>query len=121
MQIVNRTMLRQLTICLIAFFAFISCKKNNSQPAADWFLIEIKTPVNADCSVPEIIFIDRKDEAYRIIGNSQGVYVASGLPKVLFSVGARMYVTIQKPDATQLMACTTMGPSYPQVHINTIK
>ena len=90
-------------------------------PEEKWFLIEVKASANLDCGIPEIVFIDRKEEAYQIIGDNRGVYVASGLPKVLYPAGTRMYVTIQKPDAAQVVICTTMGPSWNQVQINSVK
>jgi uncharacterized lipoprotein len=109
-------------IILIFFFALSACKKNQQDRQQDsWFQIEIKSPANFDCRVPEIIFLDRQQEAYQIIGDSGGVYVASGLPKVLYPVGTRMYVLIQRPDNDQWLVCTTQGPSYPQVHITSVK
>jgi hypothetical protein len=109
-------------IILILLFTLSACKKNQQDSQQDsWFHIEIKSPDNMDCRVPEIIFLDRQQEAYQIIGNSRGVYVASGLPKVLYTVGDRMYVLIQRPATNQLLVCTTQGPSYPQVHITSVK
>jgi hypothetical protein len=111
-----------LIIILISLFALSACKKNQQDSQQDsWFHIEVRSPVNFDCRVPEIIFLDRQQEAYQIIGNSRGIYVASGLPKVLYPVGTRMYVSIQRPAADQVLVCTTMGPSYSQVHIASVK
>jgi hypothetical protein len=107
-----------LIISLVFIIGFSSCKK---APEEKWFLIEVKASANVDCGIPEIVFIDRKEEAYQIIGDNRGIYVASGLPKVLYAAGTRMYVTIQKPDAGQAVICTTMGPSWNQVQINSVK
>ena len=107
-------------IILIFLFALSGCKKNKQD---SWFHIEIKSSSNFDCKVPEIFFLDRQQEAYQIIGDSRGVYLASGLPKVLYPVGTRMYVLIERPDASQQLVCTTMGPmpTWSQVLIKSLK
>ena len=75
-----------------------------------------------DCSVPEVIFVSRQQEAYQMLGNSLvNRYVALNLPKVLYSVGTRMQVAIHKPIAAEATICTAMGPSYSQVYIDKIK
>jgi hypothetical protein len=105
-------------IILLFLFAISGCKKAQQDI---WFHIEIKSSSNFDCKVPEIFFLDRQQEAYQIIGDSRGVYVASGLPKVLYPVGTRMFVSIQRPGNSQSLVCTTQGPSLAQVLIIAIK
>lgn len=105
-------------IAIIVLFTLSGCKKNQQD---NWFYIEIKSPVNFDCGVPEIIFLDRQQEAYQIIGDSRGLYVASGLPKVLYPAGTRMYVSIKRPVNNEIIACTTMGPGFPQVLVTAVK
>lgn len=114
--------MRRIFIYLIFVVALNSCKKDkNTNVKDDWFYIEVRSSANLDCGVPEIIFLDRQQEAYQIIGDSKGVYNATGLPKVFYPPGTRMYVSIQKPTNSQLLMCTAMGPSYPQVFINSVK
>ena len=111
-------------ILIILFFGFLlaGCKKDKQTNAGgDWFLIEVRNTSNLDCRVPEIIFLNRQQEAYQIIGDSKGVYIATGLPKVLYPAGTQLYVSIQKPVMSDMIICTTMGPSYPQVQIKAVK
>ena len=118
----QQNMKKSFLIIILLAAGLNGCKKDkNTDPAGDWFLIEVRSPSNLDCKVPEIIFLNRQQEAYQVIGNNSGYYIASGLPKVLYAVGTKMYVTIQKPADGQLLMCTTMGPSFPQVHINAVK
>ena len=115
-------MKKNLLIILIFVFSPGGCKKDKKTDAGgDWFLIEVRNTSNFDCRVPEIIFLNRQQEAYQVIGDSRGVYIATGLPKVLYPAGTKMYVSIQKPTSSDVIACTTMGPSFPQVHITAIK
>ncbi len=111
-------------ITLISLFILSACKKSPQDSQGDnWFNIEIRTSANFDCKVPEIIFLDRQQEAYQIIGDSRGIYLAFGLPKVLYPVGTRLYVSIERPAASQQLVCTTMGPGaiWSQVLIKSVK
>lgn len=87
----------------------------------DWFQIEIKNQRNIDCSFPEIMFITHQQEAYRIIGNNLGTYVALGLPKVNYPVGTTLFVKMRKPGSNEMVACTTLGTGWSQVYITGIK
>ena len=107
-----------LLLLAINFFALASCKKE-SNVNENWFRIEIKSPSNPDCKLPEIIFVERQREAEEIIGSSSDVYIAEGLPKVLYSAGDRLYVTIQRP--VTVTPCTTMGVTWPHVLITSVK
>ncbi|MFN8252233.1 MAG: hypothetical protein U0V75_10150 [Ferruginibacter sp.] len=107
-------------LILVPVLLACSCKKEKT-PAENWFQVEIRSPLNADCRLPEIIFIDKQQEAYAIIGNNGGIYIANGLPKVLYAMGNRLYVNIQRPGAAGSVACTTLGPSLPQVLITAVK
>jgi hypothetical protein len=114
----------KLFILIFTFFALSSCKKkeqNHPQQNNNWFLIEIKSPSNFDCKIPEIIFLERKQEACNIIGYNSVAFVAAGLPKRVYTTGEKMYVTIQKPDSTNGTFCTTAGIWYPQVIITSLK
>ena len=91
------------------------------QANTDWFQIEVVDPSNIDCGVPLIIFLDRQQEAYQIIGNNWGRYLALGLPKVYYPVGTRMYVAIRRPIANDAIICTAFGPTFPAVTIENIK
>jgi len=119
---VNPVMIKSLLLILFFATALSGCKKQtNAESGGNWFYVEVRSSSNLDCRVPEIIFLDRQHEAYQIIGDNAGVYNATGLPKVLYPVGTRMYVSIQKPNNSQLLACTARGPYFPQVYINEIK
>jgi hypothetical protein len=112
-------MKQSLTILAIVFMGLMSCKKENNGKDEYWFLIAVTNPSNADCKLPEITFVENKQQACTIIGNCADVYVAAGLPKVLYAVGNKMYVQIKKQDLP--MPCTTMGPALPQVYITAIR
>ena len=114
--------MKKTYLLLIAGILFFSCKKAERTTSQDWFEIEIVSQKNMDCSVPEIIFVSRQQEAYQILGSSLiNRYVALNLPKVLYPVGARMQAAIHKPVAGESVPCTAMGPSYAQVYIDAIK
>ena len=112
--------MKTVVIIFISFIIISACKKK-AQENTDWFQIEIVAQSNIDCGVPEIIFLDRQQEAYQIIGDSRGRYLALGLPKVYYPVGTRMYVAIRRPTANDAIVCTNLGPSYPSVTIENIK
>jgi len=113
--------MRAIVIILLSLIIISACKKQPVRENTDWFQIEVVAPSNLDCGVPEIIFLDRQQEAYQIIGDSWGRYLALGLPKVYYPVGTRMYVAIHRPTANEAMICTTRGPSFPGVTIENIK
>ena len=113
--------MRKTLLFLITFIAFLACKKTEST-TTDWFEIEIVNQKNIDCFNPEIIFLTRQQEAYQILGNSlNNRYVALGLPKVLYPVGTKLYVSIHSPTSTEMTPCTLFGPTYAQVYIDDIK
>jgi hypothetical protein len=113
--------MKTIVTILISFIIISACKKEKTPEITDWFQIEIVASNNIDCGVPEIIFLSRQQEAYQVIGNSWGRYLAIGLPKVLYPVGTRMYVAIHRPTANDAIVCTTFGPSFPGVAIENIK
>ena len=101
-----------------------SCYRDNSVPNADntdWFQVEIKAQRNGDCGLPEIIFLDHQSEAYEIIGDKKGTYIAYGLPKVNYQPGDQLTVKIRKPVANELSVCTMMGPTWSWVTITETK
>jgi hypothetical protein len=107
-----------ILLLAITFFALASCKKQ-SNVNENWFRVEIKSASNFDCKLPEIIFVEKQREAEQIIGSSSDVYIAEGLPKILYTAGDRLYVTIQRP--VTVMACTTAGVTWPHVLITSSK
>ena len=106
---------------LLMLLTFIVACKKNEEAKTNWFEIEIVAQSNIDCGVPEIIFLNRQQEAYEIIGDSSGRYVALGLPEVNYPVGTKMYVFIHRPTVNESIFCTTLGPSWSQVFIESIK
>ena len=112
--------MKKLFIILIASITICACKKR-VQDNADWFQIEITAQKDNDCGAPDIIFLTRQQEAFQIIGDDKGRYVALGLPKVNYPVGTKMYVAIHRPTASETVVCTAMGPSWAQVFIDKIK
>ena len=112
--------MKRLVIILFSIIIIGACKKDVAADS-DYFSIEIKSPRSIDCGVPEIIFLTRQQEAFQIIGDNKGTYVALGLPKVLYPSGTKMDVLIHKPSSTELAVCTTLGPSLAQVFIEKIK
>lgn len=107
-----------LLLLAVTFFALSSCKKE-SNSNENWFRVEIKSPSNFDCKLPEIVFVEKQKEAQDIIGSSSDVFIAEGLPKILYNAGDRLYVTIQRPVTET--ACTTMGVTWPHVLITSFK
>lgn len=107
-----------LLLLVIAFFSLVSCKKESSSNE-NWFRVEIKSPSNFDCKLPEIVFVEKQREAQEILGSSSDVFIAEGLPKILYNAGDRLYVTIQRP--VTVTACTTMGVTWPHVLITSVK
>jgi len=97
---------------------FTSCKK---EVESNWYTIEIRSSSNFDCHIPEITFLTGGDEVKQLLGSDINIFVATGLPKVLFSPGTQLSVKIKKPETNDFIACTTLGPSYPQVVITEIK
>ena len=112
--------MKRLVLILIPIITFFACKKKAVENP-DWFQIEIANPANIDCSFPEIVFLTRKQEAYQIIGDSRGKYVALGLPKVFYPAGTKMNVHIHRPSVNEIAVCTTLGPAWSQVIIDEIK
>ena len=113
--------MRAILFLLASFFIVTSCKKKNEKPIDDWFQIEIVSSRNFDCDAPDIIFLDRQQDAYQIIGDSRGRYIALGLPDVIYPVGTKLYVSIRRPVANEGILCTHMGPSWSGVVIERIK
>jgi hypothetical protein len=97
----------------------LSCSRRATDvDNSGWFQIEIKNQRNIDCGLPEIIFLTNQMEAYAIIGNDLGTYIAQGLPKVNYSIGTKLWVKIRKPQGDELIACTTLGPGWAHVFIS---
>ena len=115
--------MKRIAILLIAIIAISACTSNaqDNQVNQEWFFIEIFAQQFFDCRMPGIIFLDRQQEAYQVIGNSFGKYIATGLPKVNSLVGTTMYVSSRRPDVNEILVCANMGPSLAQVHIDSIK
>jgi len=113
--------MKTTVIILLSLIIISACKKKEEQENTDWFQIEIVAQRNIDCRVPEITFLSRQQEAYQIIGDSRGRYVALGLPKVNYLLGTKMYVSIHRPTLNEAVVCTTLGPSWSQVFIESIK
>jgi hypothetical protein len=112
--------MKKIFIILIVSVSICACKKN-TQDNGDWFQIEIAVQKDNDCGLPDIIFLSRQTEAYQVIGDNRGMYVALGLPKVNYPVGTKMYVSIRQPSANEIVACTAMGPLWTQVFIKEVK
>jgi hypothetical protein len=112
--------MKRILILMIASITLYACKKR-VQENTDWFQIEITAQKDIDCGAPNITFLTRQQEAFQIIGDSKGQYVALGLPKVNYPVGTKMYVTIHRPSANEIVFCTAFGPSWAQVFIDKIK
>lgn len=113
--------MKTIVTILVSVIIISACKKEKVQENTDWFQIEIVASSNIDCDVPEIIFLSRQQEAYQVIGNSSGRYVALGLPKVLYPVGTKMDVAIHRPTGNEAIVCANFGPSLPGVFIEKIK
>ncbi|MEO5783508.1 MAG: hypothetical protein ABIQ07_09570 [Ginsengibacter sp.] len=113
--------MKSITFFFILLTLFPSCKKpvtDNSQVEAGWYRIEIKASSNLDCHVPDITFLTGVEEARQILGSSiNNIYVAAGLPKVLYQPGTVLTVKFRKPEAADPLVCTAMGPAYKQVVI----
>lgn len=107
-----------ILLLAVTFFALASCKKE-SNANENWFQVEIKSPSNFDCKLPEIVFVEKQKEAQEILGSSSDVFIAERLPKILYNAGDRLYVTIQRPVTET--ACTTMGVTWPHVQITSVK
>ncbi len=101
---------------LIIFFT--SCKKEGE---GNWYTIEIRTAKNIDCGIPEITFLTGADEVKQLLGSRINIYVATGLPKINYQPGTQLMVKIRKPESTDFISCRTLGPSYPQVVITSVK
>jgi hypothetical protein len=111
--------MKLLLICLLVI-VINACNKPQQQTTngpSDWFEIEIKETINTDCQLPSIGFETRRQEAYTILGDSRGTYIALGLPKVLYSVGTKLKVRFRKPTASEDIACTAFGPAWSHVLI----
>ena len=118
--------MKRIAILLFAIITISACTRDTQVNLSnqDWFLIEIIRQSDGNCNRPLITFLDRQQEAYQIIANSNGIYsqyVALGLPKVNYPVGTTMYVSIRQPKANEAIACITFGPSYSHVYIDNIK
>jgi hypothetical protein len=109
-----------IILCISIFF---SCTRNNTDinGSDQWFKIEIKASRNLDCGLPEINFLDHQNEAYGIIGDNRGTYIAYGLPKVNYQPGDELWVKIRKPAANELGVCTMLGPTWNWVTITETK
>ena len=116
--------MKQILFILIPCLS-VSCSRNNNAVVnhcgAEWFQVQIKAQKNIDCGFPEIIFLSKQEEAYQVIGNNMGTYIALGLPKVNYQVGDKLCVKINKPSGDQDVACTMLGISWAHVFISDVK
>lgn len=90
--------------------------ENLSLDSTGWLNIEVKLKENADCHVPEIVFITNQEKAFAILGDNSGRYLATGLPDSA-DVGDRYFVEIVRPLPANYVACTSMTTPYTQAHV----
>ena len=109
-------------LCSLLIVILFACRKNNGPGGSDFFFqVEIETSSDINCGFPDIAFLNNQEEAYKIIGDNRGTYVAFGLPKVNYQPGDKRWVKIRKTEAGELRACHTFGPSWSWVTITETK
>ncbi len=112
----------KLFLFLLMGMLFLSCtKRNDKGDSPIYFQVEIRAVQNLDCALPEIIFLTNQKEAYEIIGDNKGIYLAYGLPKVNYQPGDKLWVKIRKLESNEAVLCTTFGPSWSEVRITEVK
>jgi hypothetical protein len=113
-------MKRFLFISLL-FLCSACIKDKEVRGGETWFQIQIESPHNIDCGFPEISIKTNQAEAYLIIGNDLGRYVALGLPQVNYNAGDMLSVRIRKPVNDEIPVCHALGFGWGQVYIADIR
>ena len=107
-------------LLLLLIVVFCTCRKGHDTAGSEIFF-QVEFTGSYTCALPEIIFLTNRDEAYKIIGDSKGIYLAYGLPKVIYQQGDKLWVRIRKPETNELTACITSEPSWSWVTITETK
>jgi (p)ppGpp synthase/HD superfamily hydrolase len=104
-------------LILVVLIISSSCEKNNNKQDYS-FEAEILGK-NSDCGVFAIKFADKLDQVRTIAETSslEDVYIAKNLPIDLQTAGLVIILNIRKPEASELGACTDLGPSYPWIFV----
>ncbi|MCB0824263.1 MAG: hypothetical protein KDC09_16315 [Bacteroidales bacterium] len=108
-------MKNSIYILSILVFTFFACTKNNPET--------IDNSPNAtvlvkglDCGNTYLIQFD--DDVSGLPQNSwENIFYALNLPESCMAAGKRVYLEFREPKYNEWVACTTLGPGYPQVYI----
>jgi hypothetical protein len=108
----------QITLLiLVVSLSFVSCKKNDG--FKDYPYEAEVLSKNSDCGFYAIKITNGLDQVQRIVGKSvsEGIYIAKNLPDTLQSSGIIIILDIRKPNASELGACTFLGPTYNWLYV----
>lgn len=112
-------MKNSIFILFILVFTIIACTKNNHET--------IDNSPNAtvlgkglDCGNTYLIQFD--DDVSGLPQNSwENTFYALNLPESYKDAGKRVFVEFREPHNNEWVACTTLGPGYPQVYVTNVE
>ena len=108
-----------LIIVLTISIIFFSCKKENStQVQTPIYQFEaVSKGVGEDCKTNLIQFTNNFALLDSITGFNGDIFYALNLPDNMKPVGTTIKLNIRKPNSSELLNCTTMGPTWGQVYV----